>query len=63
MSWASSAHKRVDQAFFHKADRQAGGKAGNDVTFLNYVTFLSLKYRICDLFKPEGSAHMPLLVT
>ena len=26
---------RVDQAFF----RKAGGQAGNDVTFSNYVTF------------------------
>ena len=35
---------RVDQAFFH----EAGGRAGNDVTFSNYVTFSFIYYKTCD---------------
>ena len=35
MKWRTHSNLvvRVDQAFFHKA----GGQAGNDITFLNYV--------------------------
>ena len=30
---------RVKPAFFHKVDGQASGRAGNDITFSNYITF------------------------
>ena len=42
-------HTSESQAgFFSKADGQAGGQVGNDVTFSNYITFLHV-IRPCEL--------------
>ena len=45
VSWASCAHKQefIKLFFIRRTGRQAGGRAGNDSTFSNYVTFSPCK--------------------